>query len=59
MIAQIIVGAGNKRTNIALPRDRDTRRDIANKIKGHLFGGKQQFVAALERGKRALAGAAA
>lgn len=59
MIAQIIVGSGTKRTVIDTPRDRDIRRELANKLKGFLFGDNRSYKQAHARGAAALAGGAA
>lgn len=58
MIAQIIVGSGNNRKAIEMVRDRDTRRDLANKLKGFLFGDNRDYKQAHARGVAALGGAA-
>jgi hypothetical protein len=55
MIASIVVGSGNKRTTIDVPRDRDTRRLLANKIKSlRLFPTNASYKKALARGAAAL-----
>lgn len=56
MIAQIIVGTGNKRTVIDVPVERDIRRELSNKIKGFLFGDNRDYKQAHARGASALAG---
>lgn len=55
MIAQIVVGRGNSRTVVQLPRDRDERRVLGNKIKSlRLFPTNAAFKKAQARGRRAL-----
>lgn len=58
MINKIIVGSGNSRTVVELVRDRDVRRQIANKLKGAFFGDNRSYKQAHARGAAALAGAA-
>lgn len=55
MIASIVVGRGNKRTVIALPRDRDERIALGNKVKSlRLFPTRKDFVNAKARGAKAV-----
>jgi hypothetical protein len=56
MIASIVVGSGSGRTVIERPRNRDTSRELANKIKGFLFPNSGQYHKAKRRGAAALDG---
>lgn len=53
MIKQIVVGAGRNRTVVELPRDRETRRLLGNKIKSFLFPTNAAFQRAKSRGQQA------
>jgi hypothetical protein len=57
MIARIVVGSGNARTAIAMPRDKDTKRSLSGKIKGFLFPSNGTYRAAKARGERSMVAA--
>ncbi|GEM_PF-1691182 len=57
MIDRIVVGRGNTRVAVEMPRDRNERRLLGNKLKSaRLFPTNAAFQKAKARGERALKG---